>query len=237
MKLLAAEHGTLFTGQMVRALRAGRKTETRRIVTRANSLVDGDTPAVLAGALGAWPALDFSHAWVDRGPSPAGNPGPYLKVPDPSNGTVHRVYPRVQPGHYLWVRETWRGFDLDGDRFKVEYAAGGRARIHGLGGEDGWSEIYVKAARRYPKWQPSLFMPRSASRILLRVVAVEPQRLQAIRHQDALAEGFDYGEDGRGDEPLAQFGMLWHELHGKKPGEDWLSNPWVWVRRFQKVRG
>lgn len=43
-----------------------------------------------------WYALEFDRRWADPGPSPAGNPGPYWKVPHP-NGTVHRVYCRRTP--------------------------------------------------------------------------------------------------------------------------------------------
>lgn len=51
-------------------------------------LLDGNT----------WPAhidpasMDWAKAWWDVGPSPAGNPGPYMHVPYPKDGTVHRVY-------------------------------------------------------------------------------------------------------------------------------------------------
>ncbi len=39
---------------------------------------------------------DLSQAWVDDGPSPAGNPGPYLKAPvvlPEDVGIVERIYP------------------------------------------------------------------------------------------------------------------------------------------------
>lgn len=37
--------------------------------------------------------LDFTRAWLDLGPSPAGNDGPYLHVPRPDDCTCHRLYP------------------------------------------------------------------------------------------------------------------------------------------------
>ena len=100
---------SLFSAQMVRALLDGRKTQTRRIITPGNSLFNG----------GRWSALhkrqewDWEGAWVDGGPSPMGNPGPYLKLPwqagdDDFQGSVHRIYPVIQPGDRLWVKEAWR---------------------------------------------------------------------------------------------------------------------------------
>lgn len=39
--------------------------------------------------------LDWSAAWIDLGPSVAGNPGPYWHVPLKDGDTVHRLYPKV----------------------------------------------------------------------------------------------------------------------------------------------
>lgn len=45
--------------------------------------------------LARWNALDWWKAYVDMGPSIAGNPGPYWHVPLPEDETVHRLYPRL----------------------------------------------------------------------------------------------------------------------------------------------
>lgn len=54
--------------------------------------------------------MDFTAAYIDNGPSPAGNLGPYLKVPtteeDPGWRTVHRVYARFQPGERVFGSKT-----------------------------------------------------------------------------------------------------------------------------------
>lgn len=42
-----------------------------------------------------WDALDWTAAYVDMGPSPAGNLGPYWHVPHRDGETVHRLYPKV----------------------------------------------------------------------------------------------------------------------------------------------
>jgi hypothetical protein len=45
--------------------------------------------------------LDWSKAWVDIGPSIAGNPGPYWHVPMDDGDTVHRLYPKILVGKWL----------------------------------------------------------------------------------------------------------------------------------------
>lgn len=50
-----------------------------------------------------WHKLNWSRAWMDMGPSPAGNPGPYWHVPLPEDGTVHRLYPRVLRTKWLSI--------------------------------------------------------------------------------------------------------------------------------------
>src|SRR3990167_379080 len=98
------EHGLIFSAPMALALLGGRKSMTRRPITRRNSLVDGRQASETM-----WNELRFDEARIDFGPSPAGNAGPYLKVPRTSGGEefVHRVYPRYQPGDRMWARETW----------------------------------------------------------------------------------------------------------------------------------
>ncbi len=47
--------------------------------------------------------LDWSNAYVDMGPSIAGNLGPYWHVPLPSEETRHRLYPKVVLSKWLGV--------------------------------------------------------------------------------------------------------------------------------------
>ena len=52
-------------------------------------------------------SLDWSKAYMDMGPSVAGNPGPYWHVPlggqYADEDTVHRLYPKVLQSKWLWV--------------------------------------------------------------------------------------------------------------------------------------
>jgi hypothetical protein len=54
-------------------------------------------------AINRFDHLDWSKAWVDIGPSIAGNLGPYWHVPTEDGDSVHRLYPKVLAGKWLLV--------------------------------------------------------------------------------------------------------------------------------------
>ena len=68
-----------------------------------------------------WADCDWGKAWVDPGPSPAGNPGPYLKVRWSLDGEVliARIYPKAK----LW-RKGMR-IERDGDKWMIRYTPTG----------------------------------------------------------------------------------------------------------------
>jgi hypothetical protein len=107
--------------------------------------------------------------------------------------------PYGAPGDMLWVKETWCGIQHGtGCRYKADWPE----HEHG------------------PRWRPSLFMPRIASRLLLRVTGVRAEQVLDITHDDARAEGVD----GVGD-----FLALWHGIYGD------VENRWVWRVDFEVV--
>jgi hypothetical protein len=137
------EHPTLFSAPMVRAILEGRKTQTRRIVTRSRSLVDGGP-----WPKDAWEELDFANAWVDPGPSPAGNRGPYLKAPRPKWDSVHRVYPRWWSGDRLWCKETiFMSRALS--RITLEITGVRVERVQSIGEEDALAEGITAELREH----------------------------------------------------------------------------------------
>jgi hypothetical protein len=224
----------IFSAPMIRALLDGRKTQTRRQVTQRNTLFDGRDARWTNWLHES--AFKWADAWVDPGPSPAGNPGPYLKLPViglacdpeyPQEETVHRIYPRIQPGCRLWVREAHA---LVGtvDPGWLLYRA------------DGYESECIRHGftRPFPpetavRWRPSIHMPRWASRLTLIVTDVRVQRLQDISEADAVAEGIDLPL--KADQPpTMRFQSLWNSLHGP---EAWDANPWVVALTFDVHRG
>lgn len=207
----------IFSEESIPGLLDGSKTQTRRTLSRTACLVNG-VQATKEG----WAELDFAKAWVDPGPSPAGNRGPYLKVPTKDGDCVHRVYPRLQPGDLVWVKE--RYLFIDKAARKVDYAATT---------EDGPGHFLTP-----------LFMPRWASRVTLEISSVVPQRLHDITEEDAKAEGvgaefevdaadFVHGRKLPASTHVLGFKHRWRDLNDERA--PWASNPIVWVISFRRI--
>lgn len=215
----------IFSTAMVDALLAGRKTQTRRLLTRRNTLFEG----------GPWPkriewdAMDWKTAFVDPGPSPAGNEGPYLKAEFSGEGTRHRVYPRPWKGDLLWVRETWGEMVMheigqyifhDGPkprRSEIVYKAGRHPFDRPV--PHGWTDKH--------RWKAPIHLRRCDSRLTLAVRNVRIERLAEISAADSIAEGCE------GEFPRAAFSRLWESLHGR---ESWHADPWVLVLEFDVLK-
>ena len=239
MTVAIKERPILFSGEMVRAILEGRKTQTRRVVKE------------LPGGRGG-PVGDHVIYWrkgeedPDRwcGCDGLGSLG-WLKCPF------------GVPGDRLWVRETWRPEELDDD----EGLDGVRFRADGHfepiqntpEAANDWCSV---ALGQLLRWRPSIYMPRWASRITLEVTDVRVERLREISRDDCLAEGVQ--------EPqcpscgyTSRDAALWndHRLCGEpepasvvdvfrdgwdasntKRGSPWDTNPWVWVVEFKRVQ-
>ena len=98
------------------------------------------------------------------------------------------------------------------------------------GGDDG-HDNQSNIGRRVP----SIHMPRWASRITLRITDVRVQRLQDISEGDARAAGWPgpFTETGFPiASPLAWFANVWTNINGSGA---WDDNPWVWALSFERV--
>ena len=133
------------------------------------------------------------------------------------------LYPKYDVGDILWVRETWAKIS--------DYATPDTM----VGLPDGY--LY-KATGEYHmglKWRPSIFMPKEAARIFLRVTDVKVGRVQDILCGDMKREGC-IPETVTG----CQYQQwhhdywipLWDSINAKR-GYSWSSNPWVWVYSFK----
>lgn len=234
-----ADRPILFSAPMVRALLAGTKTQTRRVVKpQLNGTAEGYTPKVY------WPARDthMTSALTDPAYVQCEKPGDY----DGQICCGPRVRcPNGQPGDRLWVRESF-WLDRDGVAYKADQQGGSP-----------WLEAGAHKAMRVGAngtpyvanwgWRPSIHMPRWASRITLEVTGVRVERLQDISEADAMAEGVDMNQYI--DMPYSPsmphvtvtmkprtgreaYAALWEQINGP---ESWATNPWVWVVEFRRL--
>ena len=153
----------------------------------------------------------------------------------PGMQQVLRTCPYGQPGHRLWVRETW--MDLQGTG--IEIVTGSRER-YAYGADTPRGSYGDDQRKCYGlKWRPSIHMPRAASRITLEITSVRVERLQDISEADAQAEGVtddgslvtDLDGKDRGG-TIAAYATLWEVINGVG---SWDDNPWVWVVSFKRA--
>ncbi|MDE2106779.1 MAG: hypothetical protein KGL39_56715 [Patescibacteria group bacterium] len=227
----------LFSGQMVNAIRAGRKTVTRRVVDLRHVLTPDQKK------IGFEQCND--PAYFRRSLLVKGVPRLTVPVRHPLDGHLpwdacdgNCEYARWSIGDRLWVREScWLRPD--------------RTRKMLREGADTWPPVIYAADqtesdREWTKehgWirRNSIHMPRVACRIVLEVEDVGLQRLHEISEEDAQAEGFDGLRHvpevgGWLDPPSFQFRRLWQTLNADR-GSPWDSNPYVWRLQFKVVEG
>jgi hypothetical protein len=200
------ERPILMQADMVRAVLDGRKTQTRRVVTKQNS----DCPEGFLNLNIAMARLENPSAFCDS---------QYLKAPHITEDTRHRIYPKFSKGDRLWVRETHARIPKMKGLHQVHYMADGSmpsiSERHDAG-----------LLRKYP----SIHMPRWASRILLEITDIRVERVQEIATEDALKEGVQW--DGAFEHPKDNFLLLWDSINAAR-GFGWAANPWVWVVEFK----
>lgn len=212
----------LFKGPMVRALIAGTKTQTRRIVV----------PQPTKEAFGF-------HWRGGKQLVKAGYGADYIHTDEQSAIRIIEKFSRYKVGDRLWVKETFCK-SPDGIIYRATESDAGSNQP-----DD------------YCIWKPSIFMPRSLSRITLEVTAVRVERLQDITEEDAIAEGIEQQPDMLGEgsvywkhytrgaiaggaiydftDPRSSYATLWDSINGKT--YPWDSSPFVFVYGLKQLEG
>lgn len=206
------ERPILFSGEMVRAILSGRKSQTRRIVNwrRLHAQAGLTFPSRCNLAF-----YTIMNSWA---------------LASPGENLMRCVEcPFGVAGDRLWVKETFALHDHLEPPI-LYYRADDETKYESDG-----------------RWQPSIYMPRKFSRILLQVVRVRVERLQDISDRDAMSEGVQKDEHSDvgfwiGEmsgtarvmhaNPRAAYSVLWDSIHGEG---SWDQNPWVWVVEFKKI--
>lgn len=250
------ERPILFSGDMVRAILDGRKTQTRRVISVRNTLHSEDMStnhnAEITGVIrNKGTFWTFGLSWIVVG----------IQQYD----AVTIKCPYGKPGDLLWVRETWRIIGWhEGVPYLLQYKADG-ATAEEPGDSSKYDEdkytqytidstndciqakiplsedgfYYFNSDVEIPtRWRPSIFMPRWASRLTLKIINIWPERLQEISILDCNKEGYPVNGNGGapwGFRPIIWFQELWDSINAKR-GYPWDSNPWVWVIEFERCQ-
>jgi hypothetical protein len=234
------ERPIIVSGESVRAILAGRKTVTRRVVK---------------------PQPD-----AERVVHAGGTICEFVPVKNGRSGAFAIRCPQGEPGDLLWVRETWGyrgGCYTIGDsheRVTLHYAADdsrrdftrpvgimarlGASQAKGKPDASLEPDAYAKHLERWWRsWRTPLYMPRWASRLTLRVESVRVERLRDITEEDARAEGVEPCPSCTSCDPgdtstpshVCAFADGWNALHGWNKPKGWIANPWVWRTAFSRV--
>lgn len=198
----------LFNSEMVRAILAGRKTVTRRLVKLK---YDNTHHEMFTNKYGTR-LIEIQNEVEGE---------TFGKNPDGSTWHKLRGYiepkPKYKKGEILYVRETWQ------EVFETEYMDFDSGReiknIHDLitnfneidkiecEMSSGWAPTGIDKRMKYIvykadnlqysdekyelRWHPSIHMPKEAARIFLQVTDIITERIQDITSEQAKAEGID----------------------------------------------
>jgi len=199
------EKPIIMSAASVRAILAGNKTQTRRVVKpqpkRVKTVRFHPFPSRETSVIEDWKIPKARYAVGDR----------------------------------LWVRETWGLWSETWTDcgWEAEGLSGGKQprKLPQSNSFERFFIAYKATGLDYElcdgeRWYPSIFMPKWAARIWLEVTGVRVERVQDLTKQDALAEGM------QGCFPRIDFETLWDSLNKKHP---WESNPWVLVYEFKRI--
>lgn len=259
------ERPILYSTEMVQAILDGRKTQTRRVIK----------PQPLG-----W-CSDVLRGPVDVDNGTYGNENDWIQSDKDRNKMCALTKDKYgKPGDLLYVRETWMptGWSETGDDWCIHYKANGPAGqniLHLFDDPDKETDFWAKISDElidagcpevdgmfedvtvYLNWRPSIFMPKNAARIWLKVKGVRVERVQDISTEDIKKEGVQIPV-ANGQRPLIPLNSkhfphemiigkspvtaddywrafwveLWDSINAKR-GFGWEENPWVWVVEFE----
>lgn len=205
------ERPILFSAPMINSLRAGRKSQTRRIIRLdAKTILSagqrklGWTYSLDHVRIGDVGKMISGRDEVSQQISVAARHPDDARIPWDACGFERAYCPYGSAGDRLWVKETF----LLRNRGKSAVYRADMEPIEAAG-----------FGAMYGGWKPSIFMPRKFSRLTLQLTSIRAQRLD---------------EDIPQHSYKAAFAELWGKINGP---ESWNENPWVWVLGFKMLEG
>lgn len=214
------EKPIIFSPEMVRAILAKKKTQTRRVIKNLRSLKFTEFEP------GNWL---YSASFTKPVRSTLSTTSGAFHSENEAKADFIERFCKYKVGDRLWVREAF--FD------------------HGDGCYEYKESPSIRDKTVKGKWKPAMYMPRSASRLTLEVTDLRVERIQEITEADAIAEGIGFCKENvfgkgtvggmrhwlEGGSHSAGFKIAWNKMHEKK-GFGWNQNPFVWVVGFKVVK-
>ena len=223
-----------FTGWGALSILRGDKCVTRRLVTRANSLVDGKTPSSEL-----WATLDWSSARVAEWSSSSMRCEPTYLVPvigpRPHGKIDHKyVYPRHCAGDVLVMCEGLKVMHVP----SMSWTDDGEQVISACTCYTADECFATDGNNLVPNWRwkrdtlSPRYMPTDLSRATLPLLSVTPSIVQTdMDDAEAMREGVTPDEMTT---PLEAFVKVWREIHGKG---SWEQRTPTWRYEWEPMEG
>lgn len=193
------ERPLICTSESVAAILELRKTQTRRVMNPQPRLVRGE----------------FISVGVHKKRIEA-----LATAPEAFSTLVVPYCPKGVRGDLLWIKEKYRVLPSVYEMtHAVAYADGTTMNV--LTGDRGKVRCLGHSAFQNP-----MFMKRVYARVILEIVRVWIEPVQAISEWDAKAEG----AKRIGGSYRAGYAKKWDEINGRK--NPWTNDPWVWCIEF-----
>ncbi|TGE08833.1 hypothetical protein EU556_11165 [Hymenobacter fodinae] len=208
------ERQILFTGAMVRALLAGTKTQTRRIIKSPTGTFEINS------------TLDMKQCW--------------LNVTDANEQAVRPLMcPYGQPGERLWVRENlfWSEhedgwcYQADNDMLECEYS------------EAPILQKPLKSfipSMHMPRVASRILLEIVAVRVeRLQDISADDSVAEGVEVSHRDTSGMPWYKLPGWEKPInvsdakIVYQHIWETING---ADSWKANPWVWVVEFRKVQ-
>jgi len=215
------ERPIIFNTEMVKAILDGRKTVTRRQISR-------------------FPAKGYKWGgWIVEGYRKS-DKGKATVIPNKngryeSTGWIGAKCQFGQVGDRLYVRETFAPFANESKRKDIPINAHIDYKADFT--EEDLNQKYDELGDDIPKinWEPSIHMPKKYARIWLEITDVRVERVQEIKEDQAFDEGVKVEpamewDSGAFERAQNSFKDVWNSIY-----KNWDSNPWVWVIEFKMI--
>jgi hypothetical protein len=229
------EKPIIFSPEMVRAILAKQKTQTRRPIKNLEYLNFRQFGSYLR-----W-QMEYRFTKPIKGVSK----GIVVSFATEAEAKAYFIadFYKYQVGDRLWVREAFYPDPPDTDDwnyYEFDDGTPNQMNMKAIPAKYQTPDyvLYKASWNGSPlQWKPSIYMPRWASRITLEVTDLRVERIQDISTEDCIAEGFSsrLREFDAQVDLWQQVEVAWNKMHEKK-GFGWNQNPFVWVVGFKVVK-